>query len=148
MRTLLRLAAAAVTIALTVPALAGDTPAPKGAKVYFVNLKDGAVVSNPVKIVFGLSGMGVAPAGTEKKNTGHHHVFVNRAPFGKTKEGAEELEANIPADENHVHFGGGQTETSLTLKPGKNTLQLVLGDLNHIPHKTPITSKVITITVK
>lgn len=153
MKKFLGLAAAAATIAFAVPAqtvtaAAGDTPAPKDAKVYFINLKDGATVSNPVKVQFGLSGMGVAPAGTEKKNTGHHHLFVNRPALGKGPDGADELEANIPADENHIHFGGGQTETSLTLKPGKNTLQLVLADQNHIPHKTPVTSGVITITVK
>ncbi|MGI9480209.1 MAG: DUF4399 domain-containing protein [Hyphomicrobiaceae bacterium] len=142
------LAAAAAVITASMPALAGETPAPKGAKVYFINLKDGATVSNPVRVRFGLSGMGVAPAGTEKKNTGHHHLFINRPPLGKGPDGADEFDANIPADDNHVHFGGGQTETTVTLKPGKNTLQLVLGDQNHIPHNPPVTSEVITVTVK
>ncbi len=146
MQRLLFIAVAAVALAF--PAVAGETVAPKDAKVYFVNLKDGDTVSNPVKVVFGLSGMGVAPAGVEKKNTGHHHLFINRPALGKTKDGSEELDFNIPADENHVHFGGGQTETTLNLKPGKNTLQLVLGDMNHIPHKTPVVSPVISITVK
>ena len=140
--------AAIAAIAVAVPALAGETVAPKDAKVYFVNLKDGDVVSNPVKVIFGLSGMGVAPAGVEKKNTGHHHLFINRPALGKAQDGKEELDFNIPADEKHVHFGGGQTETTLNLKPGKNTLQLVLGDMNHIPHKTPVVSPVITINVK
>jgi hypothetical protein len=147
MNRLLALTAAAF-IATGGIALAGDTPAPEGAKVYFVNIADGATVSSPVKVVFGLSGMGVAPAGIEKEKTGHHHIFVDRAPFGEGPEGAEEAETSIPADDNHRHFGGGQTEISLDLAPGSHTLQLVLGDAFHIPHNPPITSGVITITVK
>ena len=130
------------------PALAGDTPAPEGAKVYFANLEDGAVVSSPVKVIFGLSGMGVAPAGTEKENTGHHHILIDRPPLGEGPDGAEELNYGLPADDNHKHFGGGQTEVSLDLAPGQHTLQLVLGDLNHIPHDPPVVSDVITITVE
>lgn len=144
-------AALAMTLAATAftgTAIAGDTPAPAGAKVYFVNLKDGDTVSSPVKVVFGLSGMGVAPAGIEKAKTGHHHIFVNRPPLGKGPDGKDELEANIPADDQHRHYGGGQTEAMLDLKPGKHTLQLVLGDQNHIPHNPPVASDVITITVK
>lgn len=129
-------------------AMAGDTPAPKGAKVYFANLKDGDTVSSPVKIVFGLSGMGVAPAGTEKKNTGHHHILIDRPALGKGADGKDEFDANLPADDNHKHFGGGQTEVELKLAPGKHTLQLVLGDQNHIPHNPPVVSDVITVTVK
>lgn len=142
------LAAVIAALGATQAAQAGETPAPADAKVYFVNLKDGDTVKSPVKVVFGLSGMGVAPAGIEKAKTGHHHLFVNRPALGKGEDGAEEYDFNIPADENHIHFGGGQTETTLKLKPGKNTLQLVLGDQNHIPHKKPIVSPVITITVK
>ncbi len=147
MNRLLALAAAAF-IATSSVAVAGDTPAPEGAKVYFVNIEDGATVSSPVKVVFGLSGMGVAPAGVEKEGTGHHHIFVDRAPFGKGPEGAEEAETSIPADDNHRHFGKGQTEMSLDLASGTHTLQLVLGDAYHIPHNPPIASDVITITVK
>ena len=128
--------------------IAGDTPSKPGAKVYFVNLEDGATVSGPVKVIFGLSGMGVAPAGVEKEGTGHHHLFVNRPELGKGPDGKDEFEANIPADDNHIHYGGGQTEATLKLKPGKHTLQLVLGDQNHIPHNPPVVSEVITITVK
>jgi len=123
-------------------AQAEKTAAPESAKVYFINLKDGDVIKGPVHIQFGLSGMGVAPAGTDKKNTGHHHLIIN-----ETIEG-DELNEGIPSDEKHIHFGGGQTETSLSLKPGTYTLQLVLGDKNHIPHTPPIQSKVITVTVK
>jgi len=116
--------------------------------VYFINLEDGATVSSPVKVVFGLSGMGVAPAGTEKANTGHHHLLIDRAPIGEGEDGAEEFEYGLPSDDNHKHFGGGQTETSVELSPGQHTLQLVLGDLGHVPHATPVMSDVITITVE
>lgn len=129
-------------------ALAQDTPAPEGAEVYFISLEDGATVSSPVTINFGLSGMGVAPAGTEREMTGHHHLFLNRAPLGETEEGAEELLYGIPADDNHIHFGGGQTQVTLDLAPGDYTLQLVMGDLNHIPHVPPIASSQITVTVE
>jgi hypothetical protein len=129
------------------PAFADDkTPSPEGAKVYFIGLNDGDTVTAPLTVHFGLSGMGVAPAGTEKENTGHHHVLLNRAPFGEG--GPYELEDPLPADENHRHFGGGQTETVLDLPPGEHTLQLVLGDLYHIPHDPPVVSEVITITVE
>ncbi len=135
-------------LALTAPAISGETPAPEGAQVYFVNLEDGATVSSPVKIIFGLSGMGVAPAGVEKENTGHHHLLINRPPLGEGEYGAEEFEFGLPSDENHIHFGGGQTETTIDLEPGTHTLQLVMGDMGHVPHSTPVTSDVITITVK
>ncbi len=129
-------------------ATAGETPSKPGAKVYFVNLKNGATVEGPVKVIFGLSGMGVAPAGVEKEGTGHHHLLINRPALGKGPDGKDEFDANIPADDNHKHYGGGQTETTLNLKPGKHTLQLVLGDQNHIPHNPAVVSDVITITVK
>lgn len=146
MKTLAKtVAALAMTASM---AFAQSTPAPDGAEVYFVNLEDGATVSAPVKVVFGLSGMGVAPAGTEKENTGHHHILVDRAPLGEGPDGEEELETGLPADENHIHFGGGQTEVTLDLEPGEHTLQLVLGDMNHVPHDPPVTSDVITITVE
>lgn len=128
-------------------AVAQDTPAPADAQVYFVNLADGDTVASPVTIMFGLEGMGVAPAGTEVENTGHHHLLVNRASIGEGPEGAEELEFGLPADENHIHFGGGQTQTTLDLPSGTHTLQLVLADLNHIPHVPVVASDVITITV-
>lgn len=128
------------------PALAGETPAPEGAKVYFITPMDGETVSSPVKVVFGLSGMGVAPAGTDKEKTGHHHLFIDVPPLGEGEAG--ELDNPIPSDDHHKHFGGGQTETSLELSPGEHTLQLVLGDMNHIPQNPPVASGVITITVK
>ena len=147
MKTLM-FASALALIGTSVSVSGQDTPSAPGAEVYFVNLNDGDTVQSPVRVVFGLRGMGVAPAGTEKENTGHHHLLINRAPFGEGPEGAEELKFGLPADENHMHFGGGQTETTVELPAGQHTLQLVLGDLNHIPHDTPVMSGVITINVK
>lgn len=99
-------------------------------------------------VVFGLSGMEVAPAGSETMHSGHHHLFIDRPPFGEGENGAEELEYGLPADDHHMHFGGGQTEVTLDLAPGPHTLQLVLGDANHVPHTPPVSSGVITIIVQ
>ena len=109
-------------------------------KVYFINLKDGDIVENPVFIQFGLSGKGVAPAGVDKENTGHHHLLIDV--------GAIDFSMPIPSSKNHLHFGGGQTETSIELTPGEHELQLVLGDLYHVAHSPPVTSKKIKILVK
>lgn len=136
----LSVVAAFLAFGLAAPALAGQTPSPEGAKVYFIEPADGATVSSPVKVVFGLSGMGVAPAGTEKEHTGHHHLIINAD--------LPNLDEPIPADDNYRHFGGGQTETSVELAPGQHTLQLLVGDLNHVPHDPPIKSEPITITVE
>ncbi len=122
------------------PLFAGDTPALADARLYFVTPQDGATVKSPVKVVFGLSGMGVAPAGIANDNTGHHHLITD-APL-------PDLSQPIPKDNNHRHFGGGQTETMVDLTPGTHTLQLVLGDFKHVPHNPPVTSDKITITVK
>lgn len=142
------LVALAMLSLASAPALAGQTPSPAGATAYFVNLKDGDAVGGPVKVIFGLSGMGVAPAGTEAAETGHHHLFIDRPALGEGPDGADEFDANIPADENHVHFGKGQTETTVELAPGTHTLQLVVGDKDHIPHDPPVASERITITVE
>lgn len=120
--------------------LAAETPAPEGAKVYFITPKDGEEIAGPVTVKFGLAGMGVAPAGVDKPKTGHHHLLID---IDKV-----DTSAPLPADDNHKHFGGGQTEATVTLKPGKHTLQLLLGDHNHIPHMPPVMSDKITITVK
>ena len=117
------------------------------ARVYVVNLDDGATVSSPVSVVFGLSGKGVAPAGVEKDGTGHHHVLLDRVPFGDGPEDEWMLEVGIPSDDNHLHFGGGQTEVTLDLPPGEHTLQLLLGDHNHVPHDPVVVSEQISITV-
>jgi hypothetical protein len=146
MKTILVMALVAL---LGLPALAGGPTASNAdARVYFVNLGNGDTVSSPVKVVFGLTVMGVAPAGTEKDMTGHHHLLINRPPFGLGEDGVEELANGLPSDENHIHFGGGQTETSLDLPPGTHTLQLVLGDMTHIPHSPPVFSEIITIQVE
>ena len=129
-------------------AIAGETPSAPGTKQYFVNLNDGDTVAGPVLVIFGLSGMGVAPAGVDKPNTGHHHILLNRPPIGQGEDGADEFLYSLPADENNIHFGGGQTETVLDLPPGTHTLQLLLGDKDHIPHNPPVYSEVITITVE
>ncbi len=140
--------AALSTLLLPTAGFAGETPSAPGTTQYFVNLKDGDTVKSPVKVIFGLSGLGVAPAGVEKENTGHHHILLDRPPLGQGEDGADEFDANILADENNIHYGKGQTETVLDLAPGTHTLQLVLGDKDHIPHNPPVSSEVITITVE
>jgi hypothetical protein len=121
----------------------GQSAAPAGAHSYFVNLKNGDAVTSPFKVVFGLSpDMGVAPAGVDKPNAGHHHLLVD------TTLTPEEMTQPIPVDAQHIHFGKGQTETTVTLPPGKHTLQLVLANWSHIPFSPPVQSEVITITVK
>jgi hypothetical protein len=139
-RAFLALFIAAAALAAT--RASAETPSPAGAVVYFINLKDGDTVTSPFKVQFGLTGMGVAPAGTQAPNTGHHHLLID------TQLSPEQLKEPIPSDAQHRHFGGGQTEATLTLPPGQHTLQLVLGDWQHIPHNPPVTSAVIKITVK
>lgn len=117
------------------------TPSPEGAQLYIISPTDGEMVSSPVTVRFGLKGMGVAPAGIEKQNTGHHHMLINLTSVPA-------LDKPLPSDDNHKHFGGGQTETTIELKPGTHTLQLLLGDMNHIPHNPPVMSEKISITVK
>ena len=148
MKRVLAVAAALAAMTLAQSGNATQTPAPDGAEVYFVGLEHGATVSNPVTVVFGLRGMGIAPAGVEHQGTGHHHLLINRPPLGEGEFGADEWVYPLPADENHLHFGGGQTEITLDLPSGTHTLQLVVGDHNHIPHDPPIMSDVITITVE
>src|SRR5271157_5341738 len=117
----------------------GPTPSPPGAKVEFIDLKDGAVIGPKTMVHFGLNGMGVAPAGTKKANTGHFHLLIDTD--------LPPLDKPIPNDENHLHFGGGQTEVELSLPPGPHTLQLLLGDADHVPHTPPIYSEKIHVTV-
>ena len=126
-----------------IPALAlSQSAAPPGASAYVISPKDGDTVASPFKVQFGLTGMGIAPAGVEKPKTGHHHLIIDATLS------PEELKQPIAADAKHVHFGGGQTEAMVTLPPGQHTLQLVLGDWSHVPFDPPIMSPVITITVK
>ncbi len=115
--------------------------APANASAYFVEPRDGATVEGEFKVVFGLRNMGVAPAGVERANTGHHHLLIDTdmpADMGKP----------LPSTDQVRHFGGGQTETMLKLPPGKHTLQLLLGNHAHIPHNKPVASEKITITVE
>ena len=137
-RTSTLLACAALSLATLVMA---REPAPPGAEVYIVSPKDGAKVKSPVTVVFGLKGMGVAPAGIKFDNSGHHHLLID-------SDLPADLSQPLAANEKSMHFGKGQTETSLTLPPGKHTLQLVLGDSLHVPHEPPVISKKITITVE
>ena len=111
-----------------------------GPKAYIVSPADGATVTSPVTVVFGLEGFGVAPAGTVKEKTGHHHLIID-APL-------PDLGKPIPANEHYIHFGGGQTQTTVELSPGGHTLQLLLGDHAHMPHAEPVYSDVVTITVE
>jgi len=132
-----------LALAMSLPAVAmGQTPAPPNATVYIINLKDGDTVTSPFKVQFGLTGMGIAPAGVERPNTGHHHLLID------TTLSPEELKQPIAMDARHLHFGGGQTETMLTLPPGQHRLQLELGDWSHVPFNPPIMSQIISITVK
>lgn len=116
------------------------SPSASDARVYIISPADGENVTGPVTVRFGLSNMGMAPAGVEMKNTGHHHLLLNTD--------LPPLDQPIPADDNHLHFGKGQTETVLDLPPGTHTLQLILGDHMHKPHEPAVISERITITVK
>jgi hypothetical protein len=118
----------------------GEIAPPPNAFVYIISPKDGDTVTNPFRVQFGLSGMGVAPAGVDRPNTGHHHLLIDVN---------EPLDPNepIPQDKTHLHFGAGQTEALIELTPGKHTLQLVLGDWSHLPFHPPVMSDVITVNV-
>ena len=130
------------TVFLTITtAYAQDTRvSPEGSAVYIVSPADGQSVKSPFTVVFGLTGMGVAPAGTDIEGTGHHHLIVNAE--------LPDLTQPIPATDNYRHFGKGQTEVELDLPPGEHTLQLLLGDWVHKPHNPPVYSEVVTITVE
>jgi len=115
-------------------------PAPAGAVAYIIEPTDGAAVSNPVRVVFGLKGIGVVPAGIDRADAGHHHLLIDAD--------VPPLDLPIPADAQHVHFGQGQTETVLTLTPGRHQLRLLLGDHLHMVHEPPIVSAPVTIEVQ
>ena len=117
----------------------GPTPSGQGAEVYFIDLKDGANVPAKLKLYFGLRNMGVAPAGSDRENSGHHHLLVDTE--------LPPLDKPIPNDFNHLHFGAGQTEAEITLKPGQHTLQLLMGDKDHVPHTPPVMSQRIRVRV-
>lgn len=115
--------------------------APDDARIFFSNLEDGATVSSPFTVEFGLEGMEVVPAGTEQEFSGHHHLLIDQAELPA-------LDMPIPSDSTHVHFGKGQTSVDLELAAGTHTLQLILGNHLHIPHDPPVVSEKITITVE
>ena len=130
-----------IALTLSGAALSADipcSPSPDGARAYIISPQDGATVESPVTMRFGLSGMGVAPAGTVRKNTGHHHLLINR----------DVPDMGMPMGPGVKHFGGDQTEAVVELAPGAHTLQLLLGDHAHVPHDPPVLSEKITITVK
>jgi hypothetical protein len=135
------LIAAAAVLSVNV-AVAGETLSPAQAKVYFINLKNDDIVASPVTIRFGLSGMGIAPAGTSAPATGHHHLIIDDEIKGTA------LDEAIPLDDKHLHFGKGQTEATVALPKGTHTLQLVLGDWSHVPHNPPVMSERITVSVQ
>jgi uncharacterized protein DUF4399 len=118
----------------------GLTPSPPGAEVYFIDLKDRASVPAKLKLYFGLRNMGVAPAGSDRENSGHHHLLIDTE--------LSPLNQPIPNDFNHLHFGAGQTEAEITLKPGEHTLQLLMGDKDHVPHTPPVMSQRIRVRVE
>ncbi len=123
------------------PAMLTRKPAPAGAMAYLIEPADGTSVTSPVRVVFGLKGIGVAPAGVDRNDAGHHHLLVDTGM-------PADLGVPIPNDDLNRHFGGGQTEVELTLAPGRHTLQMLLGDHLHIPHDPPIASSVVTIEVR
>jgi hypothetical protein len=133
-------AVAALILIATVAAAQERAAPPSGAEVYIISPKDGAKITGPVVVLFGLKGMGIAPAGVKFDNTGHHHLLVDM-------EIPSDLSVPMPATDKLLHFGKGQTQTTLTLAPGKHTLQLVFADLNHMAFNPPLVSKKITISV-
>jgi hypothetical protein len=135
--------AAVLTLAAATPSAQAQerTPSPEDASAFIIAPADGATVTSPVTVYFGLAGMGVAPAGVEWDNTGHHHLLINLDEVVSYDE-------PIPADDNHIHFGGGQTQTTIELEPGEHTLQLLLADWQHLPHDPPVMSPSINITVE
>jgi hypothetical protein len=134
--------AAVLVLASAVGAWAADAGYwPKDASVYIITPRNGATVKSPFTVRFGLKGLGIAPAGVNYPNTGHHHLLIDT-------DLPTNLDQPLPATENIKHFGKGQTETTLSLPPGKHTLQLVVGDMNHVPHDPPLKSKKITINVE
>ena len=136
------LVASSLLAALPAPAQTGSgrQPAPKGAEVYFHYPLDGLRVPERFTVRMGLKEMGLAPAGTEWPNTGHHHLLINTEPGPPDQP--------IPADYNNIHLGNGQSEVVVTLPKGRHTLQLLLGDHNHVPHDPPVMSRKITVYVR
>ena len=141
MRNTMVLAALFAAVLQAGPLVAAPTPSPENAEVYFIWPSDGTVINHgKFWLRMGLRNMGVAPKGVKMANVGHHHVLIDTD--------LPAMDQQIPNDRNHVHFGAGETEARIELPPGKHTLQLLLGDDNHIPHQPPIYSNRITVTVR
>src|SRR5258707_4994247 len=121
------------------PASGGATPSPPGAAVYFIDIKNGDMLPAKSTVHFGLRGMGVAPAGSDRENSGHHHLLIDSE--------LPPLDRPIPNDFTHLHFGAGQTEADVSLRPGQHTLQLLMGDKDHVPHTPPVMSQRIRVRV-
>jgi hypothetical protein len=122
------------------PASIPRTPSPAGARVFIITPADGATVSSPVLVEFGVEGMAIVPAGTAHPDAGHHHLLVDTD--------VPALDQPIPKDANHIHFGDGSASVELNLEPGAHTLQLLLADHAHIPHDPPVVSEKISITIQ
>ena len=131
----------ALSLLATLAVAQDRSAAPAGAEVYIISPQNGATVTGPVTVRFGLKGMGVAPAGVKFDNTGHHHLLID------TDLSEIKLDAPLPSSDKIVHFGKGQTETVVTLAPGKHTLELLFADYLHLPFDPPLHSKKITVTV-
>lgn len=114
---------------------------PADATAYIIAPVNGAQVTKTFKVVFGLHKMGVAPAGTMKENTGHHHLLIDVVTL-------PDLTKPLPSNAHVRHFGGGQTEATITLPKGKHTLQLILGNHAHVPHDSPVVSEKVTVIVQ
>ena len=141
MQHLMSVALVALALFTLYPAHAERTPAPANAAVYIVWPANGTVIDGGrFWLRMGLRNMGVAPKGVKMANIGHHHVLIDTE--------LPAMDQQIPNDRNHVHFGAGETEARIELPPGKHTLQLLLGDHDHVPHDPPIHSNRITITVR
>ena len=125
---------------VTEPQAIPRSPSIEGASVFFITPEDGATVTNPINIEFGIAGMDVVKAGNNQPHSGHHHLLIDTD--------LPDLGMPVPADEHHVHFGDGSTSTQISLPPGEHKLQMLLGDYLHIPHNPPLTSAQITITVE
>lgn len=128
-----------LVLAAPIQAAAARTASPPGAAVYFHYPLNRVTVPPTFKVLIGLRGMGVAPAGVQKADTGHHHLLID-TPLPSMGD-------PIPSDPQHIHLGNGQTEVEVTLPPGKHTLQLIVGDYDHVPLDPPVISQRITISV-
>jgi hypothetical protein len=117
----------------------GETPSVPGARVYFINIKDGQTLKSPFLIQFGLtSEMGIAPALADWPDTGHHHLVIDSTITNMNKS----------ISNKHIHLHKGQTEITLKLPTGKHTIQIFFADYSHIPHDPPVMSEIITVNVE